>query len=268
MESISRGRSDGHVFLDELAEALAVFVFHVNEFDAVAVGADVANDSGEMDLAETGANFELDGIAGAEAIRGFDISATQADGFHSSHAHLWTADLRTQRRFQRDAGIAAGHDKIPENRSSRFVGGACTGRAGTLFHQSESVFRGGTKPTGFTEGQAFTLARKLAEQVDGFEGTQTAQSFDGFNANELVAQSFVFAGGNFHEQGNGGGFLTDTDLIDHHRNDEGMRILENSGENEGGALRRRRVRRAGEFADGKILEVPFPTGQGARESAQ
>ena len=39
------------VLLDELAETFVVFFFHVDEFDAAAVGADVANDGGEMDFA-------------------------------------------------------------------------------------------------------------------------------------------------------------------------------------------------------------------------
>ncbi len=52
--------------MDELAELLAVFVAHVDEFDPVAVGADIANDGGEIDLPETGANLELDGIADSQ----------------------------------------------------------------------------------------------------------------------------------------------------------------------------------------------------------
>src|SRR5437667_1538105 len=49
--------------LDEFAELFAVFVAHVNEFDAAAIRSDIANDGGEIDLTETGADFKLDGVA-------------------------------------------------------------------------------------------------------------------------------------------------------------------------------------------------------------
>ncbi len=51
--------------LDEFAELFAVFVAHVNEFDAAPIRADIANDGGEIDFTETGADFELDGVADA-----------------------------------------------------------------------------------------------------------------------------------------------------------------------------------------------------------
>jgi hypothetical protein len=78
----------------------------------------------------------------------------------------------------------------------------------------------------------------------------------------------VFAGGDFHEQGDSGGFLADTNLIDHHRNNERMSFREDCGEDEGGALRRWSVRRTREFADREILEIPLPTGHRASEAAE
>ena len=104
------------MLLDELAEAFVVFFFHVDEFDAAAVGADVADNSGEMDFAEAGANFKLDGIADTEAIGGFDVGAAKADGFdaHGAHHLGLAADLRAERRFQRDARVTARHDEITE----------------------------------------------------------------------------------------------------------------------------------------------------------
>ena len=56
-----------HVALDELAQALAIRVLHVHEFDAAAIRADVADHRGEMDFAEAGAHFQLDGIADVQA---------------------------------------------------------------------------------------------------------------------------------------------------------------------------------------------------------
>src|SRR5437870_1932856 len=54
------------VALDEFAEFLAVFVAHVDEFHAAAIRTDIADDGGEIDLAKTGADLELDRVANAE----------------------------------------------------------------------------------------------------------------------------------------------------------------------------------------------------------
>ena len=87
------------VLLDQPAEAFVIFLIHVDELDTAAVGADVADDGGEMDLAKPGADFKLDGIANTQAIRGFDVGATKADGFDADRAHHLglAADLRAQR---------------------------------------------------------------------------------------------------------------------------------------------------------------------------
>ncbi len=45
------------VLLDEFAEAFVVFLFHVDELDAAAVGADVTDDGCEVDFVEAGADF-------------------------------------------------------------------------------------------------------------------------------------------------------------------------------------------------------------------
>jgi len=52
---------------------------------------------------KAGADFQLDGIADAEAIGRFDIGAAEADGFdaHGAHHLGLAADLRAQWRFQR-----------------------------------------------------------------------------------------------------------------------------------------------------------------------
>ena len=51
------------VSLHELAELVAVFVFHVHKFDSVAFGTDIADDGSEVDFAQAGADFQSDGIA-------------------------------------------------------------------------------------------------------------------------------------------------------------------------------------------------------------
>src|SRR5229473_1335787 len=69
-----RRRLQLEMALDKLAEFFAVFIAHMYEFDAAAVGADVADYGGETDLPETGAHLELDGIADSESSRGLQIS--------------------------------------------------------------------------------------------------------------------------------------------------------------------------------------------------
>jgi len=49
--------------LNQFAEFVAIVALHVDDFNAVAVGALVAHDSGELDLAQAGADFEADGVA-------------------------------------------------------------------------------------------------------------------------------------------------------------------------------------------------------------
>src|SRR6516225_9656206 len=96
-------KSAGEVLLHELAEAFAIFVFHVDEFDAVAVRTDVADNRCGMDFAQARANLELDGIARGEAIRRFNERAAERDGLDTRHAHsLLSANLSAQRRFERN----------------------------------------------------------------------------------------------------------------------------------------------------------------------
>src|SRR4029077_9169629 len=74
------------VTLDEFTEFFAVFVAHMHKFNAAAVWANVADHGGEIDLAETGANLELDGVADAELPGGLQIGAAQTDCFYTRQA--------------------------------------------------------------------------------------------------------------------------------------------------------------------------------------
>jgi len=47
-----------------------------------------------------------------------------------------------------------------------------------------------------------------------------------------------------------------------------MRIAKQRGKNEGRRTRRSRIGRARDFTDGQILQIPFPTGESAWQSAQ
>src|SRR5215470_47067 len=79
----ARERLKLEVTLDELAELFAVFVAHVDKFHAIAISADMANHSSEIDLAQAGTNLEFDGIADTEFSRRLQIGTAQADGFHA-----------------------------------------------------------------------------------------------------------------------------------------------------------------------------------------
>src|SRR5437899_10510710 len=93
-----RRRLQLEMALDKLAEFFAVLIAHVHEFDTAAVGADVADHGGEIDLAETGPYLELDRIADSESSRGLQISAAKADGFYARKARRCALDLRTKGR--------------------------------------------------------------------------------------------------------------------------------------------------------------------------
>jgi hypothetical protein len=97
--------------LDEFAELFAVLVAHVDEFDATAVRSDITYDGGEIDLAETGADFELDRVADTEFPGGFQIGAAQADCLYASKAGRRALDLRTERRVKWNSNIAARDDE-------------------------------------------------------------------------------------------------------------------------------------------------------------
>ena len=107
--------SGGEVLLDQLAQLFAVFVFHMHELNAIARGADVADDGRRMNLAQAGTNLELDGVARVEAIRRLNEGAAKADGLDTSHAHgLLPANMCPQRRFQRNSGIAARNHEVAQ----------------------------------------------------------------------------------------------------------------------------------------------------------
>src|SRR6266581_4220625 len=127
------------VALDELAELLAVFVVHVDEFDAVAVGADIANDGGEIDLAETGANLELDGIADSQLPWRFQVCAAQADGPDASETCRCALDLRAKGRFGRNSHIAARDDVIGARLCRRAKCCLRLFERRTIFDQSQSI---------------------------------------------------------------------------------------------------------------------------------
>jgi hypothetical protein len=127
------------VALDELAELLAVFVVHVDEFDPVAVGADIANDGGEIDLAETGANLELNGIADGQLPWRFQVCAAQADGPDASETCRCALDLRAKGRFEWNSHIAARDDVIGARLCRRAKRCLRLFERRTIFDQSQSI---------------------------------------------------------------------------------------------------------------------------------
>ena len=73
------------VALNEFAQLVPVVALHVDNFDAVAVGAGVANHRGELDFTKARADFQLDSVAHAELAGGFEVSATKANGLYAGH---------------------------------------------------------------------------------------------------------------------------------------------------------------------------------------
>src|SRR5260370_37475999 len=247
--------------LDQFAELFAIFFFHVYEFNAVAFRTDIADHGGEVDLAQAGANLELDGIANAQLLGRLQIGSAETDGFDAGESGEPTIDLGAKRRLQRDARVAARHDVAAV--------GACGGGKGrahprgtrTIFQESQGVFGSGAQPGWFGVGQAFAPFGDGAKQFRGFWRAHASQRFDGFDADKLIAKDVVLAGGDFHELRDGGHFLGETDLVDHHGDDEGMRVGKYGGKDESGALRASGVSRTSELAYGQILKIPVPNGQ-------
>src|SRR5690242_21960246 len=97
------------VALHQLAQLFAIFILHMNKFDSASVLTDVSNYSGEVNFAQAGANFELDGISDGEFLGRFEVCAAQTYRFYSSEHGLGSVNLRSQRRFQRNPHIPSRH---------------------------------------------------------------------------------------------------------------------------------------------------------------
>ena len=90
-------KSNWKMPLHQPAEFFTVFIFHVHKLDAASVRTDVANDGGEMNLAQAGAHLELDRVANAQFLGRFQIGPAQANGFDPRETRLCAIDLRAQR---------------------------------------------------------------------------------------------------------------------------------------------------------------------------
>src|SRR5260370_3438546 len=93
--------------LDQFAELFAIFFFHVYEFNAVAFRTDIADHGGEVDLAQAGANLELDGIANAQLLGRLEIGSAETDGFDAGESGLRNRHLGAKRPLPRAAGVPA-----------------------------------------------------------------------------------------------------------------------------------------------------------------
>src|SRR5262249_25846012 len=133
------------VALNELAELVAVFVFHVDKLDAASVGANIANDGGEIDFAKACANFKLDGVADTELAGRFEISASEADGLDAGKAGGCTLNLCTKRRLQRNANVAARNYIGGARCGGRFVSGANARGRSSILEERQGIFSSGAK---------------------------------------------------------------------------------------------------------------------------
>src|SRR5260370_25338866 len=93
--------------LDEFAELFAVFIAHVDEFHAAALRSDIADDGGEIDLAETGADFHLDRVADTEFPMGLQIGAALADRLYAGKAGPPALYLRPNLWLQWNSNVPA-----------------------------------------------------------------------------------------------------------------------------------------------------------------
>ena len=75
------------------------------------------------------------------------------------------------------------------------------------------------------------------------------------------------AASNFHKLRDGGDFLGDAEMIDHHRNHQRMRVAQQRGKNKRSRTGGSRIRWAREFTHRQILQIPFPTRQRSWQSA-
>src|SRR5258708_35459669 len=98
-------RLEVEVALHQFAEFVAIFVFHVHEFDAVAFHTDIADYGREMNFAKAGANLELDGITDVEVLGGLEIRTTETDGFYARGPRMRGVTWRARRPFQRARGV-------------------------------------------------------------------------------------------------------------------------------------------------------------------
>src|SRR2546425_1478495 len=254
--------------LDELTEFFAVFIAHVHEFDAAAVGADVADHRSEIDFAETGADLQLDRVADSKSSRRLQISAAKADCFYARKARGCALDLGTKRRVQWNSGVASRDNVTGARLPRRAESGRCLFERRTILDQCQRIFRCGPQTGGVRIGKALAAFRQRAKKLGGFAGTHAAKGFDGLYAHKLVAQNLVFTGGDFHELRHGSCFLSQAELVDHHGNDHGMCVGEDGGKDKGGAQGRSRIVGTRKFADCQVLKVPFPTSHGASERSE
>src|ERR1700737_2116701 len=131
-------RLEVEVALHQFAEFVAVFIFHVHEFDAVSFQADIADHGREMNFAKAGTNLELDGITDVEFLGRLEIRATETDGFYAREPRMCSFNLRAKRRFERNASVAARYDEA----GIRIAGwGECGARGcGASLEASERIF--------------------------------------------------------------------------------------------------------------------------------
>src|SRR5271165_995443 len=138
----------GHVALHESEEFIAVFVLHVHELDAAAVGANVADHGGEVDFAQAGADFQTNGIADAQFLGGGQIGPAEADGFYASQAGLRAIDVGAERRFEGNAHVAARNHVAGAGLRRSFEGGTRAAGGRAIFNEGESFLGGGPQSRG------------------------------------------------------------------------------------------------------------------------
>src|SRR6266851_6305770 len=111
-----------------------------------------------MNLAQAGADFELNRIADVEFLGRLEIGATETDGLDARESRVCSVNLRAKGRFERYAGIAALHDEAGIGIAGCGECGASASGCGAILEHGESIFSGCAEAGGLGIGQALAAA--------------------------------------------------------------------------------------------------------------
>src|SRR6266403_2556833 len=145
--------------LDELAELFPVFVTHVDEFHAAPVWADIPDHGGEIDLAKSGADLQLNRVPDTEFPWGFQIGAAQADCLYASKSCRCTLNVRTKRRVQGNSNVPARVDVARTRLCGRSKRRQRLLERRTILDQRQRIFRCGAQTRRFRIGEALAALR-------------------------------------------------------------------------------------------------------------
>src|SRR4029077_484934 len=153
----------------------------------------------EMDLAEAGADFQLNRVTDVEFLGRLEIRDAETNGLDAGESRLCSVDLGAKGRLERYASIAALHDEAGIRIAGCGESGASTCGCGAILEHGKSILSGRAEAGGLGVGKALAAAGQGTKQFGSVLGAHAAQGFNGFDADELIAKDVMSTGGNFHE---------------------------------------------------------------------